>query len=58
MIVEEARKIIGPLYNEVPDELIQNMIDLFRLYSSLAISQHIIQKKKRIKDSSKLTKLP
>lgn len=51
MTIEKARELLGPTYQDLSDELIQGMIDLFRLYSTLAISQHISRKRKLIKDS-------
>lgn len=45
MTIEEARAILGREYDQLPDEWVENMINLFTNFAKLAISQHIAQKR-------------
>jgi len=56
MTVEEARKILGTVWDGISDAQIEWMITLFSMFSKLAISQHIASKKKSIKSSLELDK--
>jgi hypothetical protein len=49
MTIAEARAILGKEYDKLPDETISGLIKLFSLYSQLAISQHIAEKKAKIR---------
>jgi hypothetical protein len=47
--VEEVRKILGKKYDGLSDEMIERLISLFSNYAKLAISQHIAEKKAKIR---------
>jgi hypothetical protein len=47
--IEEVRKILGKKYDKLPDKEIEGIINLFSLYAKLAISEHIAEKRARIK---------
>lgn len=56
MTVQEAREIIGPVWDGMSDAQLEGIIKLFSMFSKLAISQHIANKKKLVNQASELIK--